>query len=66
MIDPVDLVFVDEFQEFGVQRLRRCQIGAERFFDHQPPPHAVFFQHAGAAELLADGQKGVWRRREIK
>ena len=38
MIDPVDLMLVDEFQQFAVQRSRRGEVGAERLFDHQPPP----------------------------
>jgi len=66
MIDPVDLMLFDQLQQFAVQRLRRGEVGAERLFDHQPPPDAVFFQHAGAAELLADGQEGIGRRGEIK
>ena len=38
VIDPVDLVLVDELQQFAVQRPGRGQVGAERLFDHQPPP----------------------------
>ena len=38
MIDPVDLVLVDQFQQFAVQRLGRGEVGAERLFDHQPAP----------------------------
>ena len=68
MIDPVDLVLVDDFQQFGVQRLGRGEVGAERLFDHQPPPRAAFFflQHAGAAELSADRRESVGRGRQIE
>ena len=66
VIDPVDLVLVDDLQQFAVQRLRRGQVGAERLFDHQPPPAAVLLQHAGAAELAGDRQEGVGRRRQIE
>ena len=66
MIDPVDLVLVDELQQFAVQRPRRGQIGAERLFDHQPPPCAVLGQHAGAAEFPADRQERVRRRRQVE
>ena len=66
MIDPVDLVLVYQLEQRLVQRARRGEIGAERFFHHQPPPHAVFFQHPGAAKLAADRKKGVGRRREIE
>ena len=51
MIDPVDLVLVHQLQELGVEVLGRFEVGAERLFDHQPTPRAVFLQHAGAAEL---------------
>ena len=66
MIDPVDLVLVDELEQLAVQRLGRCQIGAERLFDHQPPPRAVFGQHAGASEFAADRQERIRRRREVE
>ena len=60
VIDPIDLVLVDDFEQFVVQRFGRGKIGSERFFDHQPPPCAVFLlQHAGAAEFAADRRKGV-------
>ena len=58
MIDPVDLMFVDEFQQFAVQRLAprrgRCRTA------FRPPAAATrhsLAQHAGAAELLADRQR---------
>lgn len=66
MVDPVDLVLVDDLQEFAVELPRRGKVGTERFFDHQPPPGTVFRQHAGAAELAADRQERVRRRRQIK
>ena len=66
VIDPVDLVFVDELEQFAVQRLGGSEIGAERLFDHQPPPRAVLGQHAGAAEFAADRQERVRRRRQIE
>ena len=54
VIDPVNLLLVDELEQFSVQRFRRGEISAERLFDHEPPPRAVFSQHAGSTELLAD------------
>ena len=55
MIDPVDLVLVHDLQQLAIQRARGREVGAERLFDHQPPPGAVLLHHAGAAELAAVG-----------
>ena len=38
MIDPVDLLLFDEFQQFIVEGFRRSEVGSERLFDHQPAP----------------------------
>ncbi len=55
MIDAVDLRFRRNLQQAAVERARRRQIGAERFFDRQPPERAVrFFEQPGAAEALCD------------
>jgi len=66
VIDPVNLVFIDELEQFAVQRPRGSQIGAERLFHHQPPPRAVLGQHSGAAKLAADWQERVGRGRQIE
>jgi hypothetical protein len=68
MIDPVDLMLVDDFQEFGVQEFGRGKVGAERFFNHQPPPRTAFVlpQQTGAAEFAADRQERIRRRRQIE
>ncbi len=69
MIDPIELVFVHDFEQLVVQGLGRGQVGAERLFDHQPPPRAlifVFVQQTGAAEFAADRRERVWRRRQIE
>ena len=67
VIDPVDLVLVEDLQEIAVQRSGRSEIGPERLFHHQPAPGAVFFlQQTGAAELAGDRREGAWRRGEIK
>ena len=67
VIDPVDLVLVYDVQQFVVQGFRRGEVGAERLFDHQPPPCAVgLLQHAGAAELAADRCERGRRRRQIE
>ena len=46
MIDPIDLVFVNDFQQFGIQGLGGGEVGAERLFDHQPPPGAFLLLSA--------------------
>ena len=67
MVDPVDLVLVDDLQQFAIQCLGRGEIGSERLFDHQPPPRAVVLpEHAGAAKFAADRRKRVRRRRQIE
>src|SRR5438552_18063236 len=43
MIDPVDLMLLQVFQYFGVQRLGRIQIMAKRLLDHDSAPLSVFF-----------------------
>src|ERR1700675_5074826 len=40
MIDPVDLVFVDEVQQIAIQRARRSEVRAKRLLDDQAPPSA--------------------------
>jgi hypothetical protein len=59
MIDPVDLLLVDEFQQLVVQRLGRSEVGSERLFDHQPPPRAVFPSacRRGRAAWLIGGRR---------
>ena len=67
VIDPVDLVLIENSEQFVVQRLRRGEVGSERLFDHQPSPYAVLLpQHPGAAEFAGDRRKGVRRRRQIE
>ena len=67
MIDPIDLVLIDDFQQFGIQGLCRSKVGPERFFNHQPPPPAaILLQQTGAAEFAADRQKRIRRRRQIE
>ena len=41
MIDPVDLMLLQRFQDLGIERLGRSQIVAERLFDDDPAPLAV-------------------------
>ncbi len=43
VIDPIDLVLVDDLEQFAVQDFRRGKISPERLFNHQPPPCAAFF-----------------------
>ena len=67
VIDPVDLVLVEDFQQCAVQGLGRGEVGAERLFDHQPPPRAVgLLQQTGAAELAADRRECIRRRCQIE
>ena len=52
---------------FWLSALRRGEIGAERLFDDDAPPSAVFFaRQAGFAEMAADRRKGGRRRRQIE
>ena len=67
MIDPVDLVLIDDSEQFAVQRPGGSKVRPERLFDHQPPPCASrLLQHAGAAELFGDRGEGGGRDGEIK
>ena len=60
MIDPIELVLIGDFQQFIVQGFGRGEIGAERLFDHQPPPVAVVLaQQTCAPELAGDRREGV-------
>src|SRR3954468_3428511 len=38
VIDPVDLMLVDNVEELLVQDLRGTEVAAERLLDDQPPP----------------------------
>ncbi len=68
VIDPVDLVLGEEFEQLRIQCLRGFEIGAERLFHHQPPPcGAVFFlQEADPAELARNRRERIGRRGEVE
>ena len=67
MIDAIDLVLVDDLQQFAVQRFGRFKIGAERLFDHQPAPcAAVLLKHSGAPEFAGNRRKRIGRGRQIE
>src|SRR5260221_12140340 len=67
MIDPVDLMLVDDFEELGVQRFGGLEIRAKGLFDHQPPPRAaVFLQQADPAKCARDWREGARRRGEVE
>src|SRR5256885_10083599 len=40
VIDPVNLMLVDEVQQIAIQGARRSEFRAERLLDDQPPPSA--------------------------
>ncbi len=40
VIDPVNLMLVDEVQQIAIQGARRSEVRAERLLDDQPPPSA--------------------------
>jgi len=41
MVDAIDLVFFEQPEELSIERLRRGEIGAERFLDNQATPRPV-------------------------
>ncbi len=38
MIDAVDEIFAEDLLDFGLQRLRRCEVGTERLLDDDAAP----------------------------
>jgi hypothetical protein len=67
MIDPVNLVFADDLEQFIVEGFGGSKVGAEWLLHDQPPPCASLFpQHAGAAELCCDRSEGGRRNGEIE
>jgi len=53
MIDAVDLVLGQDFEDLRVESLGRCKVVAEGFFDDHPPPCCLGLPgESGAAELL--------------
>jgi hypothetical protein len=66
VIDPVNLLLVEQLQQRVVQLFGGSEVSAEWFFHHQPPPRAIFLEHAGAAKLLADRLEPIRRRRQIE
>ena len=67
VVDPVDLAFGEDAEEFPVEILRRAQIGTERFLDDHPSPVPVFLpQQARVAKPLGHNGKRLGRRREVE
>ena len=54
MIDPVDLMLLQCFQDLGIQGLGRRQIVAEGLFDHHPAPLAVLFGYKTGGTKVRD------------
>ena len=66
VIDAVDLLFVDFFEQLLVQRLGRFQIVPERLFDDHAPPVVVALLHqSGGREFLHDRTEETGRGGEV-
>ena len=59
VVDAVDLMLAELFQDVDIQPPRRCQIAAERLLDdHAFPGLAIGLgHHAGARQAVDDGAK---------
>jgi len=67
MIDPVDLMLSEAFEQPLVEAARRGEIGAERLLEDDAAPGAVSLAgKAGLAKPGADRSKRCWRRCEIE
>ncbi len=67
MVEPVDLAFPDLGENLRIERLRRGEIGAERFFDRDTAEDAIaFIGQPMRRELLDDRPEEGWRHREIE
>ena len=67
MIDPIDLVFAQNFQDLRIERPRRSQVMAERLFDDHAAPGAVGLAgQVGAAEMLDDGPEELVSHGQIE
>ena len=67
MVDPIDLVFLENAQQPVVELARGGEVGAERLFDDDAPPGAVLFAgEAGLPKTAADRHEGRRRRRQIE
>jgi hypothetical protein len=66
MIDAVNLMFLEEFLDFDVQRARRIVIAAKGLLDNHSPPLAIFLtRQSGVAQLLDTGGEESGGRGEV-
>ena len=63
VVDPEDLVLVEDGLHLGVQRSSGLQVGPERLLDHDPPPGPLRrFGHRGRAQVRHDQRERRRRR----
>jgi len=60
VIDPEDLVFVEDGMEVAVETPGAFEIGAEGLLDNDPPPPGAPVE-AGSAELAGDDREELRR-----
>src|SRR5262249_54951220 len=67
VIDPIDLILVEDAEQLPIELTRRLEIGAERLLDDDAPPCAVLLaRKADFAELADDQRESGRRRRQIE
>ena len=67
MIDAVDLVLLENREQFAIERARRSEIGTKRLLDDHAPPGAVLFpSQTGFAQVASDRRKARRRGRQIE
>jgi hypothetical protein len=67
MVDTENLIFVENSEEFLIERAGAGEVGAERFFDDKAPPGAArLARQARLAEMASDRCEGCRRGRQIE
>jgi hypothetical protein len=67
MVDPIDLMLLQGFQDLGVERFGRSEVVTEGFFDDDPAPLAVIFSRKARGSKRGDRRtKETVGDREIK
>ena len=65
MVDPVHLRLVEVAMDQCVQRLRRYEVAAERFLDHQPRPAGAAVEARQTERFDRPGER-AGRQREVE
>ena len=65
--DAIDLVFFQQPEELSIERLRRGEIGAERFLDNEAAPRPILLaSETRLPKMATDRRECCWWRREIE